>query len=388
MKKNILIVHGGGPTAVMNASLFGAVSEARKNKEVTHIYAAKNGTGGILREEFIDLSEEPMERLKLLLSTPGSAIGSSRDWLEEEAYEKMTEIMLRYQIGYVLFNGGNGTMDTCGRLYQMCCKKSLPVSVMGIPKTIDNDLAITDHSPGYGSAARYMAQSVREVCADVRGLPIHVVVIEASGRNAGWIAAASALADQGDGLGPDLIYLPERPFEEERYLADIKALLKKKKGLVVVASEGLRDGEGRPVVKPILQRGRERYFGDVSAHLANLVIQHLGYKARNEKPGLLGRASIALQSVVDREEAQRAGELACQACLSGESGKMIAFERISDNPYKIRTVLVELDKVMMYEKKMPDMFINEQGNGVTDCFIQWCRPLVGEFQQMITFNAV
>jgi len=387
MGDNLLIMHGGGPTAVINASLYGAIREAKKHKELDHIYAAKNGTGGLLREELIELQDIPEEKLSLLLQTPGSAIGTSRDQLEQEEYDRMVEILVKYNINYVLMNGGNGTMDTCGKLYKTCQHKGLDIKVMGIPKTMDNDIAITDHSPGFGSAAKYIAQSVKEVSADVKGLPIHVVVIEASGRNAGWITAASALAADEDGVGPDLIYLPERPFDEEKYIEDIKKLLETKSGIVVVASEGLKNAEGQPIVEPIFKVGRATYFGDVSAHLANLVIKRLGYKARGEKPGLLGRASIPLQSSVDREEAELAGKLACEAVLNGTAGKMVAFRRVSTEPYKMEPFLVDIDEVMMYERTMPDEFINEEGNGVTEAFKEWCRPLLGEkLPEMVSFN--
>ncbi len=387
MGENLLIVHGGGPTAVINASLYGAITEAKKYSRLEHIYAARNGTGGLMREELIEMETVPEEQLKLLLQTPGSAIGTSRDQLEQPEYDKIAEVLKKRNIKYVLFNGGNGTMDTCGKLYKTCQVKGMDIQVMGIPKTMDNDIAITDHSPGYGSAARYIAQSTKEVCADVKGLPIHVVVIEVSGRNAGWITAASAMAADEDGVGPDLIYLPERPFDEDQFIADVKKLLEKKSGIVVVASEGLKDKEGKPIVEPIFKIGRATYFGDVSAHLANLVIKKLGYKARGEKPGLLGRASIPLQSPVDREEAELAGRMACEAIMCGESGKMVSFERVSTEPYVIKPVLVDIDKVMLYEKTMPDTFINEEGNGVTEAFKEWCRPLIGEeLPKMISFN--
>ena len=387
MEENILIVHGGGPTAVINASLYGAIMEAKKYSQIDHIYAAKNGTGGLMKEELIEMEKVPEEQLKLLLQTPGSAIGTSRDALEQPEYEKMVEVLKKKNIKYVLFNGGNGTMDTCGKLYKICQDQGLDIKVMGIPKTMDNDIAITDHSPGFGSAARYLAQSVKEVCVDVKGLPIHVVVIEASGRNAGWITAASAMAMDEDGIGPDLIYLPERPFDEEQYIQDVKKLLEKKSGIVVVASEGLKDKEGNTIVEPVFQTERATYFGDVSAHLANLVIKKLGYKARSEKPGLLGRASIPLQSKVDREEAELAGKLACEAVLRGESGKMVAFRRVSTEPYVMEPFLVDIDEVMMYERTVPDEYINEEGNGVTEAFKEWCRPLIGEdLPNMISFN--
>ena len=387
MGESILIVHGGGPTAVINSSLYGAVMQAKKYGQLEHIYAAKNGTGGLLREEFIEMEHVSDEDLELLLQTPGSAIGTSRDQLEQPEYDKMTEILLKYNIKYVLFNGGNGTMDTCGKLYKTCKAKNIDIRVMGIPKTMDNDIAITDHSPGFGSAARFIAQSTKEVCADVKGLPIHVVVMEASGRNAGWITAASALAADEDGVGPDLIYLPERPFDEDKYIEDVKKLLEKKSGIVVVASEGLKDKNGEPIVEPIFKIGRATYFGDVSAHLANLVIKKLGYKARSEKPGLVGRASITTQSPVDREEAELAGKMACEAVMNGESGKMVAFERVSTEPYVMKPFLVDIDEVMMYERTMPDEYINEEGNGVTEAFKKWCRPLIGgELPKMVSFN--
>ena len=307
------------------------------------------------------MEDLPEEDLKLLLTTPGSAIGTSRDQLEKEQYCRMAEILKKHDIRYVLMNGGNGTMD--------------------------NDIAVTDHSPGYGSAARYLAESVREVCADVKGLPIHVVIVEASGRDAGWITAASSLASDNGGPGPDLIYVPERPFDEDAFLSDVQELLKEKSGIVVVASEGLRYADGTPIVEPIFKTGRATYFGDVGTHLAQVVIRRLGYKARGEKPGLLGRASIPLQSRVDRDEAVLAGRLACRAVLSGETGKMVAFRRLSTDPYEAEPFLVDIQKVMLTEKTLPDAYLNERGNGVTEAFKDWCRPLLGKpLPRMISFN--
>ena len=290
MKGNLILIHGGGPTAVINASLAGAIRQAKKEPNVDRILAAIGGTGGLMRGQVRDLTDITEEELALLERTPGSAIGTSRDALEEPEYRLLAEKCVELGAKYVLMNGGNGTMDACGKLCRMLA--GTDIRVMGIPKTMDNDIAVTDHAPGFGSAARYIAQSVAEVTADVRGLPIHVVVIEASGRNAGWITAASALARQAGVDGPDLIYLPERPFDEAQYLRDVQKLIEEKHGVVVVASEGLKDKDGKPIVEPVFKVGRATYFGDVSAHLANLVIKHLGYKARSEKPGLLGRASI------------------------------------------------------------------------------------------------
>ena len=180
MKQNILMVHGGGPTAVINASLYGAVKEAQASEMIDRVYAAEYGTGGLMKEKLIDLTDVPADVLERLLTTPGSAIGTSRDQLEEAEYERMAEVCVKYNIGYILFNGGNGTMDTCGKMYRMCEKKGLDIKVMGIPKTTDNDIAVTDHSPGFASAARFMAENTKELLADVSGLAIHVAVLEGS----------------------------------------------------------------------------------------------------------------------------------------------------------------------------------------------------------------
>ena len=221
----------------------------------------------------------------------------------------------------------------------------------------------------------------------MKSLPIQGGGGGASGRNAGWITAASALARVEPGDGPDLIYLPERPFVEEAFLRDVSRLIEKKKGVVIVVSEGLRDEKGEPVAEPVFTSGRDVYFGDVCGHLANLVQQKLGYKARAEKPGLLGRASIAYQSSVDREEARLAGELACRAVLEGETGKMVAFRREEGAAYKVTPILVPIEQVMLEEKKLPDAFINAAGNDVTDAFVRWAAPLIGEpLGRMVSFR--
>lgn len=375
MRENMMLIHGGGPTAVINASLYGAIRQAKEDPRVGRVLAAIGGTGGLLGGHVRDLTDIPGDRLELLLTSPGSAIGTSRDALSAEDYPRMAEALRAHGVRWALMNGGNGTMDACGRLSEAC--RGLGIGVIGIPKTMDNDLAVTDHAPGYGSAARYMAQSVAEVVADVRSLPIHVVVVEASGRNAGWVAAASALARQAGVDGPDLIYLPERPFEEEAFLTDVAALIERKGGVVAVASEGLAGPGGKPLVPPVFQAGRATYFGDVSAHLAQLVIRRLGYKARSEKPGLLGRASMAHVSPVDRAEAVLVGREAVRAALAGETGRMVALRRAEGEAYRVQTVLVDVQEVMLHERKVPDAFINARGNGVTEAFCRWCAPLLG-----------
>ena len=384
---NALIVHGGAPTAVINASLYGAVTEARKHPEIEHFYAAIGGSGAVLKEHFLDLFTSSEEELELLLHTPGSAIGTSRDPLETEDYDQMAQVIARHNIRYVFFTGGNGSMDTCGKVYQACCRAGVDVNVVGIPKTIDNDISVTDHAPGFASAARYIAETTAEISQDVRGLPIPVCVIEAMGRNAGWIAAASALARSGDGDGPDLIYLPEVPFDEDAFLAEVERLHREKGGVVVVASEGLRKADGEPIVEPIFQVGRAVYYGDVSAHLANLVIRKLGIKARSEKPGIAGRASAAYQSRLDRDEAVEAGSTAVRAAVEGKNGVMVGFRRLPGEEYRAETILIPIEEVMLHERTMPKEFIAENGHDVTQAFIDWCRPLLGEpVRKYVTFK--
>lgn len=375
MAGNLIIVHGGGPTAVINSSLYGAIRQAQESPEVDRVLVAIGGTGGLLKEHIKDVTDYPDEALRGLLTSPASAIGTSRDALEKPEYEAMVPILQKHNIRYVLMNGGNGTMDTCGKLYAQCAEKG--ISVIGIPKTMDNDLAVTDHAPGFGSAARYVAGSTAELCCDVEGLPIHVVVLETSGRNAGWLTAAASLATDSYAHGPDLIYLPERDFDQEAFLRDVKKLIEEKGHGVVVASEGLHYAGGTPIVEPIFTVGRATYFGDVGSHLANLIIKELGYKARAEKPGLLGRASMLWQSETDREEAERCGRAAVDAATAGESGKMVALRRCPGEGYRCETFLVDIREVMMTERKLPDEFINAEGNGITEAFRQWCRPLLG-----------
>ena len=390
MTENVLIVHGGGPTAVIHSSLYGVIEEAKKIGKFDKVYAAIGGSEGILKECFLNLLAFPEEKLKLLLETPATAIGSSRYALDQEDYEAMVGIFKKYEIKYVLLNGGNGTMDMCGRIYEVC--KDKDIRVIGIPKTIDNDIAITDHAPGFGSAARYIAATTAEVGVDVKALPIHVCIIEAMGRNAGWITAASALARKKPGDAPHLIYLPERAFNEEEFLEDVKQLHKEKGGVVVVVSEGLKNEAGEPVVPPIFKTERATYYGDVSAYLAELVIKKLGIKARSEKPGICGRASIAWQSPVDRDEAVLAGREALKAAVAGQSGVMVGFIRDEEaektnGVYRMHTEMIPIKEVMMYERTIPKSYLNERGNDVTEEFIRWCRPLIGpELRDFIDFN--
>lgn len=385
MRKNLLIAHGGAPTAVINASLYGAIQQAKASGQVEHIYGAIFGSSGILNEQFVDLGAVPAQELEKLLTTPGSAIGTSRTQLAEQDYQKMVQILVKHHIDCVLFTGGNGSMDTCGKLKAAC--EGTSICVCGIPKTIDNDISVIDHAPGYGSAANFMVQCVAEIAQDVRSLPIHVVIIESMGRNAGWITAASALARQKTDDAPDIICLPEVAFDEEKFLQKVQAVHEKKGGVVVVVSEYLHKADGSAVAPPLYQEGRARYDGDLASYLAKRVIEKLGIKARSEKPGIWGRASIATQSSTDQKEAVAMGALACSAVLEGKSGLMAGLIRQSTQPYVCQQVLVPIEEVMLTERTMPPEFISADGFDVTPAFCDWCRPLLGaELPQFADFK--
>ena len=372
MKENILIIHGGAPTTVINASLYGVIKAASEHVGVGDILGARCGSGAVLREDFIDLRKIPESELALLPSTPGSAIGTSRDALAEH-YDEMARVIKKRGIGVVLYNGGNGSMDACGKLAAACGDG---VRIVGIPKTIDNDIAVTDHAPGFGSAARYLIATVREIAEDVRSLPIHVCIIEAMGRNTGWLTAASALAWR-HGNGPHMIMPPEIPFEEERFLARSEELFKKHGGVVVVASEGIKHADGEPVSEPVFKSGRSVYYGDVGSHLANLIIKKLGIKARSEKPGIIGRASGAWQSCVDRDGAVLAGKAAFEAAMDGHSRVMVGFERLPGPEYAVKTVLIPIERVMLHERMLPLEYLCEGGEQATKEYLDWCEPLIG-----------
>ncbi|MCI5971512.1 MAG: diphosphate--fructose-6-phosphate 1-phosphotransferase [Anaerococcus sp.] len=371
---NYLIVHGGGPTPVINASLYGLVTRLKKEDKDAHIYGALGGIEAIYNKRYIDFAKVNKFELENLLYTPASAIGSSRYPLYNEDYEKISKKLKEQHIDTIFLNGGNGTMNTCAKLAEYC--KGYDINVIGIPKTMDNDIANIDHSPGFGSCGKFIASSVAEICVDVKSLPIHVCIVETMGRNAGWLAGASALAKSQFCNGPDLIYTPEHAFDEKSFLEKIRQLWSKKRGIVVVVSEGLVGLDKEPIVKPIFKSGRSVYYGDVSSYLAESVIKKLGIKARSEKPGLIGRSNISIRSDVDLKEAIIVGEKAATASLNNQTGVMVGIVRESVTDYKISYPIIPINPGMLAEKKMPIEFINEEGNGVTDAYLSWCRPIV------------
>ena len=377
MGKNILVAHGGGPTAVINCSLQGVVEAARSAGFDGSIYAARFGAEGILAGDLIDLTNVPAATIARLSHTPASAIGSCRRKLTDADYPTVLETLKRFDVGYFFYNGGNDSMDTCHKVNELAKKEGLDVRVIGIPKTMDNDLDLTDHCPGFGSAARYAALSAAELALDASGLPIHVVVLELMGRNAGWVTAASALAGRLTGC-PVLTYLPEVPVDEDRMLADVERTYAQGKGLLVTVSEGLCGLDGKPLADTGIVDGFGHTVpGGTAQHITDRIIQKLGLKSRAEKPGLLGRASIPYQSSTDRAEAYAVGQYAVEAALKGESGYMVAINAVRTPAYRADLSLVPLAKVANVEKKFPLEWIAD-GNQIADAFFDYAMPLMGE----------
>ncbi len=377
MGKNILVAHGGGPTAVINCSLQGVVESARSAGFDGRIYAARFGAEGILAGDLIDLTDVPAATISKLGHTPASAIGSCRRKLTDADYPTVMETLKKFEIGYFFYNGGNDSMDTCNKVNELAKAEQLDVRVIGIPKTMDNDLDLTDHCPGFGSAARYAALSAAELALDASGLPIHVVVLELMGRNAGWVTAASALAARLTDCQV-LTYLPEVLVDEDKMLADIEKAYAKGKGLLVTVSEGICGLDGKPLADTGIVDGFGHTVpGGTAQHITDQIIQKLGLKSRAEKPGLLGRASIPYQSSTDREEAYAVGKYAVEAALKGESGFMVAIDAVRTPAYSSSLSLVPLAKVANVEKKFPLEWIVD-GNQISDAFFDYAMPLMGD----------
>ncbi|MCI8942897.1 MAG: diphosphate--fructose-6-phosphate 1-phosphotransferase [Oscillospiraceae bacterium] len=376
MGKNILVAHGGGPTAVINCSLQGVVEAARASGKVDKIYAARFGAEGILKGDLIDLTDVSAETITKLGHTPASAIGSCRRKLTDEDYPTVLETLKKFNIDCFFYNGGNDSMDTCHKVNELAKREGLDLRVIGIPKTMDNDLDITDHCPGFGSAARYAALSAAELALDASGLPIHVVVLELMGRNAGWVTAASAMAKRLTDCEV-LTYLPEVPVDEGQMVADIEKGYAKGKGLLVTVSEGICGPDGKPLADTGIVDGfGHKIPGGTAQHVTDQIIQRLGLKSRAEKPGLLGRASIPYVSPVDRAEAYAVGRYAMNAALRDESGYMVSIEAVRGPEYSSSMALVPLAKVANVEKKFPLEWIVD-GNGIADAFFDYALPLMG-----------
>ncbi len=365
-----LILHGGGPTAVSNASVVGAIEEFRRHREVTALYGARFGIAGILAGQFIDLFRQNSGLLRAIPQTPGCALGSTRRELDSADMETAIRALRARRVRWVLCIGGNGTMGMALRLARL----ALDLRVVGIPKTIDNDVNITDHTPGYASAARFAAFMVRDIGEDSRSLPAPITVVETVGRNTGWVVAATALARHRESDAPHLIYVPERPVGEDRICADVEEVYRRQGRAVIAVCEGQRDERGRPFGAEELDASnpRRRLAANLGFSLARLISEKLGIRARAEKPGLLGRSSAAFASERDRREAWRCGEEAARAALGGWTGSMIALRHDGT------TFLTSLDSVADKERPVPREWIQAAGNAVRREFLEWLVPLAGE----------
>jgi 6-phosphofructokinase 1 len=383
VKGNLLVGQSGGPTAVINASLAGVIEEAKKHPEIGEIYGAVNGVEGILAEELVDLRAEDDRTISLLPDTPSAALGSCRRKLTDADYDRLLAVLKAHNVRYLCYIGGNDSADTSHRIGRFAAEAGWEMWVVGIPKTVDNDLGFTDHCPGYGSVARFNALAARDAGLDT--LALHTVdtvkIIETMGRNSGWITAATALAREQSGDSPHLIYLPERPFDSDGFLADVKAQVEKGRGCVVAVCEGLRDAEGNVLVSFKHAVGTDSFghkqLGGVGDHLVTLIAEGLGIKARFDKAGTIQRVSGLAQSDVDVAEAKMAGAAAVRHACEGVSDKMVTLERVSRDPYRCETGLAPLAEVANAERPMPDEFIAESGNDVTPAFIEYARPLIG-----------
>lgn len=385
---NVIIGQSGGPTAVINSSLVGAYCAA-KEAGCKKIYGMRNGIEGLLKEHYVDLSDyiKNGTDIELLKRTPSAFLGSCRykmPKLEKDpaVYERLLEILKKLDIKYFFYIGGNDSMDTVLQLSMYAKKINSDIRFIGIPKTIDNDLAVTDHTPGYGSAAKYIATSMKEVILDATPYDIDsVTVIEIMGRNAGWLTAASALSRTSDCSGPDLIYLPESVFDFDSFLGKVEALKNEKKSIVIAVSEGIKTADG----KYVCEAGSENLTSDVFGHkylsgtavfLANYLKEKLGIKSRGMELSLLQRCASHMVSRCDIDEAYNAGSAAVRAALNGETGKMITFKRVSNSPYCITTDLSDISLIANAEKLVPQEWITDDATNVSEDFIKYARPLI------------
>ena len=385
LKGACIIGQSGGPTAVINASVQGAIQAALEADCITRVLGAAHGIKGVLEDRLYDMGQEDPTELELLQNTPSSALGSCRYKLadpdvDDTDYKRILEIFQKYNVRYFFYNGGNDSMDTCNKISRYMESVGYECRVMGVPKTIDNDLYGTDHCPGFASAAKYIATSCMEINKDARVYDNGMItVVEIMGRHAGWLAASAALATEY-ASGPDLIYLPERDFDMDKFLADVDALYKKNGKVFVAVSEGIHYADGTFVseAKTSATDGFGHVqLGGLAAMLAEVIKQHTGAKVRGIELSLLQRCGAHLASATDVDEAYNAGREAVIQAVSGVTGQMVAFEReYIDGKYHCTMVLLPLSSVANYEKKVPQEWINEEGNGLKKEFIDYVLPLI------------
>lgn len=385
--KNLIVGQSGGPTAVINGSLYGVVTEALKNKaEIENVYGMVHGIEGFLGGQYMDMDKDmTKEELEALKTTPGAFLGSCRYKLPEDlsdpVYPELFKKFEELNIGYFFYCGGNDSMDTVSKLSRYAASVNSDIRVMGVPKTIDNDLVNTDHTPGFGSAAKFVASSVREINRDSEAYDKpNVMIIEIMGRHAGWLAASSILARSEKDPNPLLIYLPEVPFSEEKFLSQLKDALDKHKHVTVCVSEGIKDENGNFVSEDSVETAVDQFghkiLNGCGAYLQSLVKEKFGVKVRAVEFNVSQRCSSNCLSATDLEEAVAAGAFGVQAALKGETGYMIAFNRTEGAEYGMTCSLVDVNDVCNKEKTVPLEWICGDGSDLTQDFINYAAPLV------------
>lgn len=388
MKKNAVVGQSGGPTAVINASLYGTVYEAlNREDEIGTVYGMINGIEGFLNNQVMDMAPlEESKELELIRTTPGSYLGSCRYKLPEDlndpVYPQLFARFEAYNIGYFFYIGGNDSMDTVSKLSRYAEKISSDIRVIGIPKTIDNDLVETDHTPGFGSAAKYVASTVREIAIDasVYDNKKSVTIVEIMGRHAGWLTAASALARKFEHDNPVLIYLPETDFDQDAFIEKVRTSLETTPNLVVCISEGIHDNTGTFICEYSNDVGTDTFGHKMltgsGKYLENLVKERLGVKVRSVELNVCQRCSSSMLSKTDQKEAIASGAYGVKAALNGASGKMVAFERLDGDDYQIDYILKDVNVICNQEKCVPVTWITADGSDVTEDFIRYARPLI------------
>jgi len=380
---NCLVAQSGGPTAVINASVAGVVAEALNHNCIEEIYGGLNGVLGIINEEFVDLAAESQQQIRALRHTPGAALGTCRYKLKKQQdFDRVLEVFKTHNIRYFFYCGGNDSQDTADKISKLAQAQNYELRVIGIPKTIDNDLPVTDHCPGYGSVVKYICTTVRELACDneAMGQGDLVSILEVMGRNAGWIAAGSALAKRRDHPHdpPHLIYLPETPFSAEKFVEDVRRLLKREKYCFVVVGEGLVDKDGNYVATD--SGGTDAFghaqLGGAGEYLKGLVEQQVGVKARTAKLGIAQRAAAHCSSKTDNDEAYLAGQAAVKAAIAGETDKMVVLVRGDTEHYTCETGLAPLSEIANGVKKLPREWINEDNVSMNFQFFRYALPLI------------
>jgi len=377
-----LLVHSGGPTPVINASLLGVVEQARQHPQITRLLGARFGLEGVLSQNFVDFSTVSGATVEQIARTPSSALGSSRREPAEHDLEKILEILRSRDIRYIFYNGGNGSMGAANQLAAVARYGSFEIQVIGIPKTIDNDILVTDHTPGFPSTAHFFACAVRDIGADNRALPGQVEFVEVLGRNAGWIVAATALARHDPADPPHLLYFPEERLHLDQLLADIEHAYARYGRCVVGVCEGQLDNHGQPFGADVRHGSRGSLAMNIAHRLAMLTAQHLGLKTRSEKPGLLGR-STSLSVETDWNEARLCGQAAVTAAVTGQGGHMITLIREPGPEYHVRTGLVKLECVAGVERLVPAEW--RVPNGITPEFRDYLEPLISPVDRFPSF---